>query len=292
MLNELKHVETHEHINWWLVNAGDWATAELVCFCSVSSLSLLLVSSSFDCFSPEVDHTALAQGLTKAQVHIHPTSHAHVSSCYECCSWSLRHLHSLLLLPYHLSDHAAVFTTRNLQLPWCRGKIPCVLPLRTLAPWPRTSLPHSVVQTVHDNTVQQIISTTRPKASGRSCGIKKLIPDNRSSCDVQNDWAEMPQVGIKMWTATIVFTKAFDFITHKSIWKALNSCGIEHDYISLLMKIYKDQKASVQTDVDSNMFEMKKGTKQGDPLSSLLPNMVLQKAWKTTSRAGKRKKEW
>ena len=45
----------------------------------------------------------------------------------------------------------------------------------------------SVVQTVHDNTVQQIISTTRPNTSGRSGGIQKLLPNNRSSCDVQND---------------------------------------------------------------------------------------------------------
>ena len=57
-----------------------------------------------------------------------------------------------------------------------------------------------------------------------------------------------------MWTATIDFTKAFDAITHKSIWKALNSCGINHEYISLLKKIYRDQKASVQTDGESNMF--------------------------------------
>ena len=83
---------------------------------------------------------------------------------------------------------------------------------------------------------------------------------------------------IKMWTATVDFTKAFDSITHKSIWKALKSCGIKHDYISLLKKIYKDQKASVLTDEESNMFEIKKGTEQGDPLSSLLSNMVLQKA--------------
>ena len=76
--------------------------------------------------------------------------------------------------------------------------------------------------------------------------------------------------GIKMWTATIDFTKAFDSITHKSIWNAVKSCGIEHDYISLLKKLCRDQKASVLTD--------KKGTKQGDPLSSLLFNMVLQKA--------------
>ena len=33
---------------------------------------------------------------------------------------------------------------------------------------------------------------------------------------------------IKMWIATIDFTKAFDSILHKSIWKALDSCGINH----------------------------------------------------------------
>ena len=81
-----------------------------------------------------------------------------------------------------------------------------------------------------------------------------------------------------MWTATIDFTKAFDSITHKSIWNALKSCGIEHDYISLLKKKYRDHKASVLTDEESNMFEIKKGTNQGDLLSSLLFNMVPQKA--------------
>ena len=35
--NELKHEETHEYIQW-LVNAVVWTTAELVCFCSLSSL--------------------------------------------------------------------------------------------------------------------------------------------------------------------------------------------------------------------------------------------------------------
>ena len=79
-----------------------------------------------------------------------------------------------------------------------------------------------------------------------------------------------------MWTATVDFTKVFDSITHKSIWKDLKACDIEHDYISLLKKIYRDQKASVQTDKESNIFEIRKGTKQGDPLSSLLFNTVLQ----------------
>ena len=68
-----------------------------------------------------------------------------------------------------------------------------------------------------------------------------------------------------MWTATIDFTKAFDSITHKSIWKALKSGDIKHEYISLLKKIFRDQKASVRTDEEGNIFEIRKGTKQGDP---------------------------
>ena len=96
--------------------------------------------------------------------------------------------------------------------------------------------------------------------------------------------------GIKMWIAMIDFTKAFDSITQKSIWKALKSCGINHEYICLLEKFYKDQKASVQTGVESNMFEIKKGTKQGDPLSSLLFISVLQTSLKDVTQRWQKKK--
>ena len=129
-----------------------------------------------------------------------------------------------------------------------------------------------VVQTVHDNTVQQIVSKTWSNPSGRAGGIQRLLPNNRPSCDAQNDWSEI----LKMWAATIDFMKAFDSITHESIWDALKSCGIEHDYINFLKKLYRDQKATVLT--ESDMFEIKKGTKLGAPLSSLLFNTVLQKA--------------
>ena len=97
--------------------------------------------------------------------------------------------------------------------------------------------------------------------------------------------------GITMWTATVDFTKAFDSISHNSIWEALKSCNVDHEYVSLLRKIFKDQKASVQTDEESEIFDFQKGSKQRDPMSSLLFNTVLQYALKkrNTKMA---KEEW
>ena len=61
-----------------------------------------------------------------------------------------------------------------------------------------------------------------------------------------------------MWIATVGFTKAFDSISHNSVWEALKSCNVDHESVSLLRKIYNDQKASVQTDAESNIFDIQK----------------------------------
>ena len=69
--------------------------------------------------------------------------------------------------------------------------------------------------------------------------------------------------------AAIDFLKAFDSITPNSICDALKTCGIEHEYINFFKRLYKNLKATVMmTEEESDMFEIKKGTKQGDPLSS------------------------
>ena len=51
-----------------------------------------------------------------------------------------------------------------------------------------------------------------------------------------------------MWIATVDFMKAFDSISHKSLWSALEQCGIEARYGSLLKRLYAEQKATVLTD--------------------------------------------
>ena len=78
--------------------------------------------------------------------------------------------------------------------------------------------------------------------------------------------------------------------SHNSIWEAIKSCNVDHEYVSLLWKIYRDQKASVQTDEESEMLDIRKGSKQGDPMSSLLFNTVLQYSSKDEIQRWQKKK--
>ena len=86
--------------------------------------------------------------------------------------------------------------------------------------------------------------------------------------------------GVKMWISTVDFMKAFDSISHRSLWDALGHCEIEPQYVGLLKRQYERQKISVLTDKESDVFKTENGTKQGDPLSRSLLNTVLRVALK------------
>ena len=82
--------------------------------------------------------------------------------------------------------------------------------------------------------------------------------------------------GVPLYISTIDFTKAFDSIKHSALWISLRFYGVKLAYVRLLQRLYSQQEGTVLTDKESDVFSIKRGTKQGDPLSSLLFNTVLQ----------------
>ena len=95
-----------------------------------------------------------------------------------------------------------------------------------------------------------------------------------------------------MWIATVDFAKAFDTTRHDALWKALARFEVDTLYISLLKRLYADQKATVLTDNEIDVFEIMRGTKQSDPLSSFLFNTVLQTALEDDLKKLARKNGW
>ena len=98
--------------------------------------------------------------------------------------------------------------------------------------------------------------------------------------------------GGPLYISTIDFTKAFDSIKHSALWSSLQFYGVKPAYVRLLQRLYNHQEGTVLTDKESDVFPIKRGTKLGDPLSSLLFNTVLQysleKGSETVARQTKR----
>ena len=86
---------------------------------------------------------------------------------------------------------------------------------------------------------------------------------------------------LPLWVAAVDFKKAFDTIDHDRLWEALKRQKIPVSYIHLLQKLYDNQTAIVKTDKLSKRFTIQRGVKQGDPLSSLLFNALLEDIFQT-----------
>ena len=120
--------------------------------------------------------------------------------------------------------------------------------------------------------------------------IQKNLPDNGPPCDVQNDGTEMPGVGNQNVDS--------DGGLHEGFRLHLSQVNLGGTQIMQCRsrirqppeEDIRDQKASVQTDEESESFDIQKGSKQGDPMSSLLFNTVLQYSLKDEIQRWQKKK--
>ena len=81
------------------------------------------------------------------------------------------------------------------------------------------------------------------------------------------------EFNIPVWVITIDLKKAFDRLEHSSLFDALRQQGLDQSEIALLLDLYTEQRGSAN---GSYEFDVLRGVKQGDTLSSLLFNVALE----------------
>ena len=73
--------------------------------------------------------------------------------------------------------------------------------------------------------------------------------------------------------ASLDLKRAFDSIRYSFIFEALRTYDVGEEYIQLLQMLYRNQKGYVK---ESAYFDIERGVKQGDVLSTLIFNSALQ----------------
>lgn len=84
------------------------------------------------------------------------------------------------------------------------------------------------------------------------------------------------EYGKTLYMAFIDYAKAFDSISHMAIWKSLKEQGVSQTYITNINNIYANSKARVRLETIGKDFPVRRGVRQGDPLSPKLFTAVLE----------------
>ena len=82
------------------------------------------------------------------------------------------------------------------------------------------------------------------------------------------------EFNLPVWVCTVDFQKAFDSIEHSALWKALAEQGVDGQYIKLMAILYDGQVGEIRGPPSSEAFDIRRGTKQGDPMSPKLFSVV------------------
>ena len=79
-----------------------------------------------------------------------------------------------------------------------------------------------------------------------------------------------------LWVIAVDFQKSFDVVSRDVMWSSLRKCEVAEEYIQCFIDMYCHQRGYVKGSVRSRLFNIERGTRQGDPISPIILNCVLQ----------------
>ena len=97
---------------------------------------------------------------------------------------------------------------------------------------PISTLP-ALYKLFFDVIVQSVVPETRSCATRDQGGFRRSFQTLDHLAGLKIAEQKCQEWGVKMWISTVDFLKAFDSISHRSLWDALGHCEIEPQYVGL-----------------------------------------------------------
>ena len=113
--------------------------------------------------------------------------------------------------------------------------------------------------------------------SNDQCGVRPCIRLDDALVVAESIISKCNEFNLPLWIASLDIEKAFDRVSRACIFDALRAQEINEPMISLPIQLYSRQ---TEASSGSNTFSNRRGVRQGDVISSVLFNAVLEHAFR------------
>ena len=115
-------------------------------------------------------------------------------------------------------------------------------------------------------------------------GFRKKVGTRDQIFNIQMIMEKAREFNIPLYMAFIDFKKAFDSVRHTALCEIMKKMGVSEQIISPLRKLYQNQEAAIRVESElSEWFKIKKGVRQGCPISPICFNFYLEEVMRRTT---------